>query len=37
VIAEAHLNKESILRGIERFAHDRSQRLDGQKLLLNVL
>ena len=37
VIAEAHLDKESILKGIERFAHARAERLDSQKSLLNVL
>ena len=35
VIAEAHLDKESILKGIERFAHDRATRLDQQLALLN--
>ncbi|MGA2878480.1 MAG: hypothetical protein ABSG13_05980 [Bryobacteraceae bacterium] len=35
VIAEAHLDKESIFKGIERFAHDRAKRLDQQLALLN--
>src|SRR5580692_9080432 len=34
VIAEAHLDKESILKGIERFAHDRATRIDQQLALL---
>jgi transketolase len=37
VIAEAHLDKESILKGIERFAHDRTTRLTHQKSLLSAL
>src|SRR5580700_559506 len=35
VIAEAHLDKESIFKGIERFAHDRDTRLNQQLALLN--
>jgi hypothetical protein len=37
VIAEAHLDKESILKGIQRFAKDRNDRLEKQKFLLNAL
>src|SRR5271167_3612739 len=37
VIAEAHLDKESIFKGIERFAHDRGDRLGKQKSLLGAL
>jgi hypothetical protein len=37
VIAEAHLDKESILKGIERFANDRTTRLNHQKSLLDAL
>jgi hypothetical protein len=37
VIAEAHLDKESILKGIERFARDRASRLGQQKSLMNAL
>ena len=37
VIAEAHLDKESIAKGIERFARDRATRLGQQKSLLNSL
>ena len=37
VIAEAHLDKESILKGIERFANDRTTRLTHQKSLLDAL
>jgi transketolase len=35
VIAEAHLDKESIAKGIERFARDRAERLGRQKSLLS--
>src|SRR5579862_811741 len=35
VIAEAHLDKESILKGIERFARARATRIDQQKSLLS--
>ena len=34
VIAEAHLDPESIFNGIERFAGDRDQRISRQKDLL---
>ena len=34
VIAEAHLDPESIFKGIERFARDRDQRLANQKAAL---
>jgi transketolase len=37
VIAEAHLDKESIFKGIERFAHARTKRLSQQKSLLTAL
>ena len=37
VIAEAHLDKESIFKGIERFARDRADRLGKQKSLLSAL
>jgi len=36
VIAEAHLDKESIFAGIERFARDRTERLGQQRSLLNL-
>ena len=35
VIAEAHLDKESIFAGIERFAHARTNRLSQQESLLH--
>jgi len=35
VITEAHLDKESIFAGIQRFAHARRDRLDQQLALLN--
>src|SRR5271156_6771651 len=35
VIAEAHLDKESIFKGVERFANDRGDRLGKQQALLN--
>jgi transketolase len=34
VIAEAHLDKESIFKGIERFAHARTKRINQQLTLL---
>ena len=34
VIAEAHLDPESIFKGVERFAKDRDTRLGGQRKLL---
>ena len=37
VIAEAHLDQESIFAGIERFARDRATRLGQQKSLLDAL
>ncbi len=37
VIAEAHLDAESILVGIKRFANEREQRLSGQRELLTAL
>jgi transketolase len=35
VIAEAHLDADSIFAGIRRFAMDREQRMDGQRALLD--
>jgi transketolase len=37
VITEAHLDRDSIFAGIERFARDRSERISRQKALLNAL
>ena len=37
VIAEAHLDAESIYAGIKRFANEREQRLSGQRELLTAL
>ena len=37
VIAEAHLDTESIIAGVQRFAADRAQRLDRQRRLLAAL
>ena len=37
VIAEAHLDAESIFAGIKRFASEREQRLSGQRELLTKL
>ncbi|MEZ4860555.1 MAG: hypothetical protein R3C14_04585 [Caldilineaceae bacterium] len=37
VIAEAHLDPESIFTGIKRFADARSERLDAQRALLTAL
>jgi len=37
VIAEAHLDPESIVAGVTRFAHDRPKRLAQQRALLDVL
>ena len=37
VIAEAHLDGESILSGVTRFAHDRDQRLSRQRAALDHL
>ena len=35
VVAEAHLDPESIYAGLERFARDREQRIARQRDLLN--
>ena len=37
VITEAHLDKDSILAGVKRFAEERSQRLDQQRSALEAL
>jgi transketolase len=37
VIAEAHLDAESIFAGIKRFAEERAQRLERQRTLLTAL
>jgi len=37
VITEAHLDRDSIFAGIERFARERSERISRQKALLNAL
>jgi transketolase len=37
VIAEAHLDPESIFAGVQRFALDRSKRIDRQRSLLKTL
>jgi transketolase len=37
VIAEAHLDPDSILAGVQRFAHDRPERLAQQRSLLDAL
>ena len=37
VIAEAHLDPESILAGVTRFAEDRTKRLEEQRGLLKAL
>ncbi len=37
VIAEAHLDQQSILKGIQRFANDRARRLDATRGLLSKL
>jgi hypothetical protein len=37
VIAEAHLDKKSILAGVQRFARDRPQRLQQQRSMLDAL
>jgi transketolase len=37
VIAEAHLDKESIFAGVQRFAEERSKRLDAQRSALEAL
>src|SRR5262249_56869705 len=37
VIAEAHLDAESIFAGIKRFAEERAQRLERQRAMLTAL
>jgi transketolase len=37
VVAEAHLDPESIFAGVRRFAQDRRTRLEGQRSLLDAL
>jgi hypothetical protein len=37
VIAEAHLNPDSIFAGIQRFAKDREERITSQRELLGAL
>jgi transketolase len=37
VIAEAHLDKDSIFAGVQRFAREREQRLDAQRSALDAL
>jgi transketolase len=37
VIAEAHLDPESIVAGVQRFAHDRPKRLQQQGSMLRAL
>jgi transketolase len=37
VIAEAHLDQDSIFAGVQRFAEDRSKRLDRQRSVLEAL
>ena len=37
VIAEAHLDAESIFAGIQRFAEERTQRLERQRSMLTAL
>jgi hypothetical protein len=37
VIAEAHLDPDSILAGVQRFARERSERLGRQRSLLEAL
>ncbi len=37
VIAEAHLDAESILKGVQRFAQERPARLQRQRALLEAL
>jgi transketolase len=37
VITEAHLDKDSILAGVKRFAEERSRRLDQQRSALEAL
>ena len=37
MIAEAHLDAESIIKGVTRFAKDRAKRLEEQRGLLKAL
>ena len=37
VIAEAHLDPESIFAGVQRFAQERAERLRRQRALLDAL
>jgi transketolase len=37
VIAEAHLDKDSVFAGVQRFAQERSKRLDAQRSALQAL
>ena len=37
VIAEAHLDPDSIFAGVQRFAQERPQRLSRQRALLDAL
>ena len=37
VIAEAHLDPESVFAGVQRFAQERPARLSRQRALLNTL
>jgi len=37
VIAEAHLDKDSIFAGVQRFANERSKRLEAQRSALQAL
>ena len=37
VIAEAHLDRDSIFAGVQRFAEDRAERLDHQRSVLEAL
>ncbi len=37
VIAEAHLDADSIFKGVQRFAQDRGKRLQRQRALLEAL
>jgi transketolase len=37
VVAEAHLDPESVFAGVRRFAQDRRTRLEGQRSLLDAL
>jgi transketolase len=37
VIAEAHLDPESIFKGVRRFAEERPSRMERQRALLTLL